>query len=367
MASKYKIIDKIYFPKNVTIHTPGIIINKTSRVFGGIKSQKRCVYHFEDIFAGLQLETIKEIGKERASQLYYNIGKELGFGYMIIGKVKKPQKILLPFFLRHIFEVIKSNGTTVTEKVTFRDKNYVILEGSNNIVCRKTEDNSFFAGIFSGIFSYLLGENIEARGYCNCPDKCKIIISSHFPERYIPNLIKIKPMDNYSKINFPEELNFSKNMPSFEDFIKFKKAWIGEDGKHYFMNKVLITTEQNMFAFVGEHYLREGLLDILKRGILVSSEKLASDILDKKNTPEENLDILIRILCSFGFGIPHYEKKDKEIIFLFLYGPVANYPPLYDSLVLNGFINFIFNKRFELKKIDQKYSPSVTLFHYKEI
>lgn len=359
------LFNKIFFPKVAMIDRPGIIINKTSRKFGGKVSQKRTIFHFEDIFANLQLETISKLGRKQNSEIYYKIGKDLGIRYMILANAKRPSKFLLPFIIKILFEMIKSNGSTVTNNVNFdNNKNSLTLKGSNNIICRKTGDNSFFAGIFSSIFSFLVGENIEAEGYCNCPANCKIIIDPRIKQKYTPKMSNLKLIRNYNQINFPEMKKTINGLDSFKDFMRFKRIKFEKDEKFNFMGKTIIPTEQSMPDFIADHYIKIEREDILKKGIINAAEKLAEDILKESSSKKEKIELMIKMLSALGWGIPYYRKMGEKITFSLLYPPISGYNPIYNALVIKGFLNHIFNKKFRVKEIKVNYNPTIIKIHY---
>jgi len=358
------LFNKLFFPKVVTIEKPGIIINKTSRLFGGV-SQKRCIYYFEDIFINLQNETIKKLGKEEASELYYKIGKDLGTRYMLLADVKKPPKFLLSFVINSMFKVVASNGTSVARNITFNAKNnFLILEGANNIICRKTEDNSFFAGIFSGMFSFLIGENIEAEGHCNCPKHCKIVLSPKIKQKYIPNMNELRPLKNYNKLNFPENVPVMKKMDSFKDLIRFGKVWIdNKDNKHYFEGKVILPNTTDFAGLLVKHYKDIDQKNLLEKFIVNESQLIAKNIFKKLNK-NQKIELTKNLFCAFGWGIPHYAHLKNIITLNLLYPPISEYGFLYEALVLNGFINTILNKKYFIKKIETKTSPVCIIISY---
>ena len=83
------LFNKLFFPKVVIIDKPGIIINKTIGKFGKEGTKTRVIYIFEDIYSELQLETIKDLGKDKTDLLWYKIGKDVIIRYFFLAKMKK--------------------------------------------------------------------------------------------------------------------------------------------------------------------------------------------------------------------------------------------------------------------------------------
>ena len=61
----------------------------------------------------------------------------------------------------------------------------------------------------------------------------------------------------------------------------------------------------------------------------------------------------IKILMSaFGWGVPHNTKINNKIIFNFIYPPITKYKPLFRGLILNGYLNQIYGKKFKCEVIE---------------
>jgi hypothetical protein len=350
------ILQSIYFPKNVVIDKPGIIINLLSKKYGSKTSKKRTVYYFEDTIVNLQLETFKKLGREKTRELWYKMGKDMGARYMLLAKVKKISSTLMPFVVKYIFSNLGANGMSVCNGVDFNNRKFsLVLEGKDNIIWRKTKDGSIIGGLVSGILSSLCKKNIEAEDtYNEKSDVCKIIANKEIEGKYVPNLKNLLPLENYDKLNFPDKIPLSKNSVSFRDFVKFKKIEILEDGKHTLNNKTIIPTEIGLLELMMANYLRIGEYKLLKKSIIGASEKLCKELLKDKKDVDQKLNFFKQIFCALGWGIPLHKFYGKKIIFDFLCPPVCKYGFQYPALVLNGFLNKIFNENFEIEDITLK-------------
>ncbi len=364
--SKY-VFDKVFFPKKFIIDKPGIIINRRHRKYGGIINQIRTVFYFEEIFANLQLETIKKIGREKTSEMFYNIGKDLGTRYMLITKAKKPPAFLLPTLINYIFKGLTGVGLSIAKNIEFnKNKKSLILRGKDNIICRKTKEGNIFAGIISSIFSFLIGENIEAELFCeNCPHDCKLILTPENKQRYISKTNFSKSDEEYYKQNFPENIISTEKRVSFSDFIKFKKISFSSEGKVFFEGKTIIPIPIDFLSLISSNYLENHNKEILEKGLINGAKLIAKDIVKDDDPLKKKVDKLLSLLCALGWGIPTYKLNKNNLKFTFLYPPsIMGDNFLYQSLVLNGFINYIFKKSFKIENINIFHNPVMIKIQY---
>ena len=366
MVDKIKnyIFNKLFFPKVLIIDEPGIIINKSPGYIGKSKFKKRLVFDFEDNLSELQIETKKELGKEKSSDLWYKIGKDLGVNYLIFSGVKKPSRELLPEVLKMIINLINKNGTSIAQDLSFnQNKKTLFLKGKENLVCRKSKESSIYEGIFSGIFSFLIGENIEAKSDCkNCPNECKIVLSPLIKKRYVS---KKRFLDEYEKIHFQKTKIKDKNLKSLKEMIQFRKIKIKEMEKFYFDSKVIGVTEPILFKLIVYHFSKTKNSQLLKRSLIKSSEKLASDLFEKINSKKEKIMAIRNMLSSFGWGLPYHIKKEDKVIFYLVNPPIKGNSAFYLAFIINGYINYIYKKNFRLNLIKSKKDLFVFEFHYK--
>lgn len=352
-------MNKLFFPKKIVIDKPGIIINELSRRYGGVKSRRRTVFFFEDPGANLQVKTTKELGKDNAAELWYKIGKNVGTRYMLLANPKKMPSFLLPQTIDYIFNALKSAGFSIFEKINYNyKKKSLVLEGKDNIICRKSKEGEVFAGITSGVLSFLLRENIEAKMYCkNCPNYCKIVANKEITFRYKPDFKKLMPLENYDELNFPKKVESITKMYSFSDLFRFKKVWLDKSGKFCFKNKTISPATIGFQGLIADNYLAINKKEILEKGIVNGTKSLATDLLKDEKSTMDKIEALKIILCAFGWGIPHFKKENDRIIFSFVHIPVSKYSYLYYVFSIKGFLDHIFKKNFKIMKIERKINP----------
>lgn len=347
------LFNKLFFPKVAIIDKPGIIINQASSFYGLKKSRKRIIFLFEDDFVNLQKETIKQIGQKESSLLYYKIGKDFVTRHLYTSNYKKPPSFIVTSLMEKMFESFSSAGMSIADNILFdKNKKSLIVYGENNIISRKTKDASLFAGIVSGILSYLMGENIESKILrSDNPKVEKIIANPQIKKIYVPKVNEMEPLKNYDKLNFPRKINTSHNfnLPSFGDLIKFKKVWY-KQGKHYFGEDVIIPMEISIPEVYIIHYKKLNRLDILKKALIESGNKKASSIFRNK-THYDNLNDLKKILCAFGFGYPIIKVSGNKISITLICGPITKDGFLFQAFIINGYLNYIFKQNYKIKEL----------------
>jgi hypothetical protein len=358
---KRLIFEKWFFPDVIIINKPGVIISKVVKKFGRESSICRLAYIFEDVLADLQLDTIKKIGYEKTSDIWYRIGKDLTFSYFLVSKAKKPPTFLLDSIINYIFKHFFMTGIALASDMKFDRKNLsLVLKGKNNIIHRKTGLGSVLAGISSSVVSFLSGTNIEAQVFDYSYEKelyCKVVCSKKIDKKYIPDLEKIKELVKIYNTSIPK--NYEDIIKSYIDFatldkfLRFKQAKV-IDNLLYFNNKAMMSGEINSADHIINNYIAFDIVDILKKSIVNSSKKIIKHLIEKKGlTQKEKLKFIQNMMSAFGWGIPNYKIEKNKITFDFIFGPQAiTNSFLFYALQLNGFLNYIFNK--ELRLIDTK-------------
>ena len=153
-------------------------------------------------------------------------------------------------------------------------------------------------------------------------------------------------------------------MNSFSELIKFKKIKLKEQGKLYFMGKLILPTTTEFLNIVAIHYLEINEKKILKKGVINGAERLASDILKYHKTRQDKIKAIKNMLCAFGWGIPYLRKVDNNLFFDIIHPPISKYGFLYQALVINGYLNHIFNAKLKIKNIKQTTGPLKISIHY---
>jgi len=344
------LFSKILFPKKLVLGNPGVIINRFPRKYGGQKIAMRTIFYFEDISANLQLETISRLGKKRASEFFYILGKDLGARYLLHVRANRPSRLFLASIIEYVFLGFASSGLSLAESIDFDLKRKIlVLQGSDNILCRKSKDGNIFAGLISSVFSFFIGQNIESKLYCdNCPHKCKVVLSPENRQRYVPKLEPLKYDDKYYQYNFPEKIANLGNFRSFNDLLRFKKILLKEKGKYYLKDKNIVPAPIDFLGLISRYYPEHNYFYILKKGVIQGAESVIGGIIDLNTSLEKKLKSVLSILCALGWGIPHYSINPNEIKLVFLYPPSWENDFTYLSLILNGFLNKIFKKNFKI-------------------
>ena len=299
------------------------------------------------------METVKKIGKKKTDDLWYRIGKESGTRYsLFVGKRKIPSSVL-PLIIQHVFNTLASVGMTFAKDVKYSNfDNSFFASGENCVVCNKTQSGFFMAGLVSGILSMILDKDIGAKPCCtNCPNGCKIIASPNIKDECKMNLDELRPSLDYSKLNFPlMNHRLSDEFKSFSDLLKFKQITVDERGCMNFKNQVLVPTEIGLTQLSFRNYSKIGLENFYKKSLIRISENLAQSFFNGSNSPLEKIKSLKIILSAFGWGLLFYKRDKNKVIFKFQNPPISKFGSLYRALILNGFINIIFNKKFKIKK-----------------
>ncbi|MBN2367997.1 hypothetical protein JXC34_03185, partial [Candidatus Woesearchaeota archaeon] len=183
------IFDKIYYPELISISEPGRITSRGSDNYGKAFKKKRQVYLFERAFTDLQTSIMKKVGKKKAEEIFYRIGKDTGYRFMLLANMGKSRRYLVPIKLKLIFFMFRMFGFTLNEEILFDNKSMILkVRGKNNIFCSKTNEQGFSAGVVSGVYSVLVGKNIEAvKDSCSYDsDYCSVEANPKYKKRYIP-------------------------------------------------------------------------------------------------------------------------------------------------------------------------------------
>jgi hypothetical protein len=213
------------------------------------------------------------------------------------------------------------------------------------------------AGMVSGILSFLLNKNIEAKPLCeNCP-MCKIIASPEIKQKYVPDLKELEPIKDYDKLNFPEEISsvdYSK-FNSFTDLMNFKKIWIDKEKNIFcFQRKAIHPSEVSLIDIGIRNYYKIDKFALYKDVVIKTSEEIASEILKDQKKISGKIGMVNSILSAFGWGIPHYKEEGKKKTYEFVHPPMTQNNPSLRAFILNGYLNNIYNKQFEIKEVTNK-------------
>ena len=360
----FKSFKKYVSDNTLYINEPGLIYNVLPKKYGHSDSKRRIMFVFEDILVNIQSESRKKIGLQKTEELLYCIGKDVGYRYLIQGNIRKIPSFLIPTLLDFIFTCLRGGGMSFAEDMKCNIwKKRLIVNGKNNIICRKTSMPGFFVGLVSGIFSCLVGENIEGKSGCKCPGHCQIIADKNLPEKYLPDLNNLKPMKDFIQYNFPKEKAHNLVGNSLEDLMRFKKIILDETGKLIFDNKSILSVAIDFLGLFVYHFSRIGRLDILEDSVIKGAEDMAHHLLTGSDN-NSKIKKIITILSAFGWGVPHYTKTKDLISFSFLNPPICKFGFLYPALELNGYLNVIFNRKLEIKNIETNLASRIIKVNY---
>ncbi|MFA6088251.1 MAG: hypothetical protein WC755_00175 [Candidatus Woesearchaeota archaeon] len=340
------VFTRLFFPKKIIIDTPGIIINKLMQKYGTSQSQHRALFFFEDIMSNLQKKSIQKLGEREASELWYEVGKDVAYRYFFLSNTKKLPSFLQKTTIEYALGGFSAAGQTFAKNVVFdSSKKSLIAKGDNNIVCRKTKLGDFSSGLVSGVVSFFTGENIEAKNMCRCPN-CLIVANAEIPTRYLPNLDKIKvDLQNYN-LNFPYVLINKKEGHSFKDLIKFRKIIVDKNSKLSYGNHALIIGEVGLFYIIADKFIEKTSVREFEFVVISSSEKIAKGILKKHHSEQEKINETFKVLSALGFGTFSYKKEKKLFKVTSTWTPYCNNKFYFQYLILCGFMNTIYNTKF---------------------
>lgn len=345
---KERVIRTLLFPKALRTEEQGIITEEITNILGS--SRRRIVYSFEDIFVDLQNALIQEIGNAETAELYYRIGKSVGTRYVLLASPKKPPKFLLGEIVPLVFYGISRIGFSVAEQIEYKNHK-LVLRGKDNIICRKTGEGSNFAGMASGMLSFLSGKNIECRK-TSCTAKegiCEIVCDERFEKKFMPDTKDLAPHPDYEKLNFPSSAKSLGVFQTFGSLMKHKVVTITKSGKHMINSKVLIAAETGYLNLVYIMCLKKTSADFVSKTILKSAEKIAHTLTGKTPDQKEKIKKILVLLSAFGYGVPYYELGKNKLNIRFAYHPFSKYGNEFETNVLTGFLNSTLKKKVRLK------------------
>jgi len=328
-------VEKLLYPKVAVIDRPGIIISKTSSWYSS-SSQKRLLFHFEDLFVANQLAAVRKIGKKKASELYYCIGKDVGYRYMLLSGAKPP-KILHDKIIQYISRTLASTGFTVFSKCRIGED--IVFTGSDSMYCRKSGIGDISAGLISGVISYLKSANIEAKKTSCSKDsrECKIIVGKKIKTRYKVSKKGLKITKNYAKMNFAAIP--VKSAQSFSDLIKFKFVKIDKRGLFNIKGLPILPTEAGFAGIVYTHFKKIGIEQALIQSIKTKSKEIVEEIL-----PDIKLKDVLNLICCFGWGIPNVSRNGTKLILSLRNPPFTKYGYNYQAHEFAGYLSAIYKK-----------------------
>ena len=350
--------EKLVFPKRAIIDKPGVLINQSSRRYGGVSSQHRTLYIFEDIIAGLQSDTVKEIGLEATRELWYKIGKDVGAQYLLLGGANKIPKTLMKSVLEYMFSRFRDNGCSVANDIIYNEKeNSLLLKGEGNIICGKSKLGDFFSGVVAGVMSSLFNKNYEASLNCtNCPNGCSIMSREKSVKDYSVDINDLETAKEIIKLSLFEGVTIG-NAYSFRDLLKFGKIKVNSEGFYLFDTKGVFAAPVQMLGLVANHYKKIGKEVFFTNCLSENSLRFSEDLFSGYFSKKDRLKFIKNLLSAFGWGVPFFREKEGKILVNFLHPPVSKYGITYQAAVLSGYLGYIYSKKFEIESIDFTATP----------
>jgi len=341
--------ERLFRPGIVNITKPGIIIHNHPGVFGGKRFTSRSIYFFEEIFVKLYLDTVKFIGKESVSELWYEIGKDIAYRFFLNYESMKINKFniekVLKFFCNHFCAI----GMSCCEHSEFNFKNQkFIFRGDNSVLCRYFSNPSYNAGVLSGTMSFLLNKNIEAGSFCeDCPRSCGIIVDKNILKKYIPSVETKKEILKHKPDYFVNK-NFNSGLSSFSDFLRFGIVKIDDQRKFSMYDKTLIPVEIGFPGVFARAYERWGLSDLYRDSLKKSIYDSMKILLKDADSKECNIKKIRNIFSALGWGECYFDVK-KDSVFVKFLSPIFIEGDVFIlDIVIESFLDYLFGSNHKL-------------------
>lgn len=337
------LIKKFLLPKVVLFNEPGRIISKSVKRYGNSSSSIRCYYPFEDTLIKLQEEAKKSIGPKRTNDIWYEIGKTHVLRHASFSGKKKVPEFLQEDAIKFIISVFHYSGFTVTNNLELDIKSKIIeVWGDNNCVCRSTGLGDVFAGVISGVMSYVTGQNIEAikTSCCKTETECRIIGKPDIQERYIPTEGTYEKDKDYDRLNLKP---IKQKGSTFQELIKFKKVKL-EDDRYVYDKYALGLIEVGFLDLIYQKYKENNLEKEFKTAVQASGKEIFKD--------KNNCSAIGKVMTALGNGIINITPKGKGFKIIIFSPPSTKFE-------MNYLPNFLIGA---LKNFNPKYNPKTVVY-----
>ncbi|MBT4647770.1 hypothetical protein HN827_03365 [archaeon] len=362
MSPKKYLLRNLFFPKIIKIDYPGIIISKTTRKFSFKEKTRRQIYIFEDIISDLQNNTINSLGENNAKKIWGEIGTSLGKFYVSKSRIKPVPKIILEESIKYILKVFSTGGATCMTKFSVSKNAEIIkLNGSGNIVCRKTGINEFRVCFGKEILEAMTGYNYATEGICkkSCDKICHLKFEKINKEKSKKN---IEIYDDSKDQKYFETLkNIDENIPlkSFDEFVKFKKIKLNDTDKLVLFDKLCIMPWPLPLDIIYYIYEKHNCEHLIEKSLYNTINSFKKTLL--KNSKDNEIEILKNLFSVLGWGIFDI-RSSKNVTKCSIKYPISiqkNKNNFY-SLVIKAFLEAFLRKKFT--KITKKVSLENILF-----
>lgn len=347
------ILERLYFPHVLSVDTPGLILHKKIALFGGRDVVTRSILTFEETYVDLFLDTIKEIGEEKTSQLWYRIGKDFMYRYFGFykgfsrsrGNIRR----MMDYFCKHF----SSTGMSIFNNYNYDlSKEKFVFYGIDCVIYRHTNDASYLEGAISGMVSCLLNKNVEAKMiFDKNVGACRIVADSSISERYLVSDKKISEISVVPIIKGNH--SFSSNLSTFYDFLKFGIVKIDNSKKLSFKEKTIVPVEMGLPMIFFLNYRDLGLEKLYADSVVSSFEKIFRNIFSNQKSEEDKILAFRNIVSAFGWAESFFSRQGKSVKVSFLNPFFYRRIPSIVQYVFNAFLNYLYNKKFVIDSVGE--------------
>lgn len=267
------------------------------RITNRFKARHRVnVLFFEDIIAEY-LKLCDKLGYEKE---IFEIGRE--YTSIAISNFLPPimKKLPMTLLFNKIIKKIWINIGGLDDLNVERVADSITMRTENEAIVRIIGKNSFSAGATTGLFSALIGEQLECIEINQIDKSCKYVL------KILNHDVGIERMR--SKRQYME-LNRFKSMYGFTLKGALRnKTLILSRNKIYFRGKLLSYFENTLYHLIGNK-------GVLLERVPEISYRFFDEIIEKSSTKEKKLRLLKMLLQVMGWGVLDIVVRDKKIIF----------------------------------------------------
>ena len=347
------VLERLHFPKLVVFDKPGMILHKKKPFFGGKEVVTRTIFVFEEVYSDLFINTLKEIGVHKASELWYRIGKEVALRYLGFYNGFRRNESNIKKMLNYFSKHFSGAGMSAFDNYNCDfDKGKFYFSGSNSVICRNFFNASYLAGALSGMITFLFQKNVEAEYFCkDCPNGCSLVADFSFPDKCIvsDDTLKRNSFVALVKMNHP----IKSTLSSFYDFLRFGIVKIDNSNKFSFKDKTIIPVEIGLPMIFHYNYMDYRLSEIYEKSIIKSSERLSKELFSNQKDVQDKISAVRNISSAFGWGEPFILRQGNSVKVSFLNPFFLREKPGISQYFFNGFLNYLYGQDFYLKSIGE--------------
>ncbi len=321
-------VKEYIIPRSQVLDTPGFI---TFNISGKNPLYIRQVIFPELFFLKLEKVLASEFSEQGKKKLYA-IGKQFGYNFATMGSFSTQKDIPQKKFEEYVKLISKFIEGTYASEITTKinlTQQVITYELRNFIVCNKSGSGYFLPlGAAAGLVSKMLNNNkiegIQIKCQGRGDEKCTIVYGPiNYLKKEYPNELAFE----YDQLEEPtisihyKEFNTEKKITN--STFSFKKYL--DSGIFSYDHGIVMHNNQRFFIFEvsGIYLLSKGFESEQKfeKVIYNCAFETGKEIIDSFNLHQGNLQSLIDLLTSFGWGEVNVYKKDEKIILSFKYFP----------------------------------------------